>query len=74
MLRKGASNLEVYREARNILDDFYGIDTYWYQDDRNYCAVTATILYQLLNRSTDVLLNRPTDVEIAEVRRKCGDD
>ena len=50
MPRKGATNLEVYREAMDILNDFEGIDTYWYQDERKFCAVTATIIYQLLKK------------------------
>jgi hypothetical protein len=32
----------------DILNDIRNIDTYWDQDERNFCAVTATILYQLL--------------------------
>lgn len=47
-IKRGATNLEVYREALDILDDFNGFDAYWYQDETRFCAVTATILYQLL--------------------------
>lgn len=52
-IRRGATNLEVYREAVDILNDIRNIDTYWDQDERNFCAVTATILYQLLQMKED---------------------
>ena len=53
MIRRGATNLEVYREALDVLEDFKNIDTYWEQDETKFCAVTATILYQLLQMKED---------------------
>lgn len=53
MIREEATNLEVFREAKRILDDFEGIDTYWYEDKKNFCAVTAVIVYQLLKKGED---------------------
>lgn len=48
MLNTENTNIEIYRDALNILDDIEANDGYWQSQDRGP-AVTATILYQLLD-------------------------
>jgi hypothetical protein len=47
MLKQNLTNLEVYREALSILEDFQGFDSLWDYPDRQP-AVIATIVFQLL--------------------------
>ena len=48
MLKQNPTNLEVYREALSILDDFQGFDSDWIEQPERLPAVIATIVFQLL--------------------------
>ena len=50
---KNPTNLEVYRKALSILDDFQGFDADWIEQPERLPAVVATIIFQLLQNKED---------------------
>lgn len=50
MPKKGATNLEVYKEAMDILEDINDFDSCWYNTYNRLPVVAATIIYQLLKK------------------------
>lgn len=54
MSKRKPTNLEIYREALFILDDFKSFDTCWYEESERLPAVIATIVFQLLQNKEDI--------------------